>query len=369
MSTSNGKLPDSSIPVFQTLDELRAWRNRAFADGKSVGFVPTMGALHEGHLALVRRSLEENDHTIVSIFVNPTQFAPHEDLATYPRTLPQDLTALASLSPASQRTTSGVFVPSVDVMYPPTPETSTFYYSASAHKSLNTPNHHSHAHHAEVGTFVEVRGLGSVLEGRTRPHFFRGVATVVAKLFNAVQPSHAYFGQKDIQQALILRRMVRDLLIPYPTPETLHVVPTAREADGSAARKDEKQDEDEEGLALSSRNAYLSRTERAHAPALYRALKRAQSFWESGRAKDACVKAAVDVLEMEEIVAAENGVHMKLDYIEMSDPWTLEPVPGAETMDSGERADRVFVLSGAVWVGGTRLIDNVILGDSGKILY
>ncbi|KAL5513393.1 PAN6 [Sanghuangporus vaninii] len=350
MSTSN-----SSIPIFRTLDDLRAWRNRAFAEGKSVGFVPTMGALHEGHLALVRRSLEENDHTIVSIFVNPTQFAPHEDLATYPRTLPQDLTALASLSPASQRTTSGVFLPSVDVMYPPTPETSTFYYSASAHRSSTTPTEHAHAHHAEVGTFVEVKGLSSTLEGRTRPHFFRGVTTVVAKLFNAVQPSHAYFGQKDIQQALILRRMVRDLLMPHPAPEALHVVPTAREAD--------------EGLALSSRNAYLGRAERAHAPALYRALRRAQTFWEDGRAKDACVKAAVDVLEMEEIVAAENGVHMKLDYIEMSDPWTLEPVPGAETKDSGEREDRVFVLTGAVWVGGTRLIDNVILGDSGKILY
>ncbi|KAL5536695.1 PAN6 [Sanghuangporus sanghuang] len=360
MSTSN-----SSIPIFQSLDELRAWRSRAFAEGKSVGFVPTMGALHEGHLALVRRSLEENDHTIVSIFVNPTQFAPHEDLATYPRTLPQDLAALASLSPASQRTTSGVFVPSVDVMYPPTPETSTFYYSASAHKSPNTPK--EHAHHAEVGTFVEVAGLSATLEGRTRPHFFRGVATVVAKLFNAVQPSHAYFGQKDIQQALILRRMVRDLLLPHPTPETLHVVPTTREAaDVGTARNDE---DDGEGLALSSRNAYLSRAERAHAPALYRALKRAQTFWEDGRAKDACVKAAVDVLEMEEIAAAENGVHMKLDYIEMSDPWTLEPVPGAETKDAGEREDREFVLSGAVWVGGTRLIDNVILGDSGKILY
>lgn len=221
-----------------------------------MGFVPTMGALHEGHLALgmfilhnfrrlsfitklifhlVRRSLASNDHTVVSIFVNPAQFAPHEDLATYPNTLPHDLELLSAMSlkvnPSEAegtltRTPSAVFLPSVSEMYP-----SGISQSIAEQK----------------GTFVEVQGFGHQMEGKTRPTFFRGVATVVMKLFhaievrctllrdrdsdttfNTVQPTQAYFGQKDIQQALLLRRMARDMLISHPSPDNVQIVPTVR---------------------------------------------------------------------------------------------------------------------------------------------
>ncbi|THH12082.1 hypothetical protein EW145_g225 [Phellinidium pouzarii] len=332
---ADSELPPSSIPIFTTLAALRKWRNAAFAEGKSVGFVPTMGALHKGHLSLVHHSLVQNDLTVVSIFVNPTQFAPHEDLSSYPRTLPQDLDALSTLRGPSKRTPSAIFLPSVDVMYPS---------SAKDGAQLQT------------GAFVEVKGIGEVMEGRSRPAFFRGVATVVTKLFNAVQPSHAYFGQKDIQQALLLRRMVADLLLAYPTEQTLHVIPTTRSSVPGDCE-----------LALSSRNAYLTPEERVYAPTLYSALQAAERAWNEGRPKAHAVRAAVGVLETEALAANDAGVKMRLDYVEMNDPWTFDIINDAETMNSGE--GRAFILSGAMWVGKTRLIDNILLGDSGKILY
>ncbi|KAH8110720.1 Pantoate-beta-alanine ligase [Phellopilus nigrolimitatus] len=335
MSTST-VLPQSPIPIFTTLAQLREWRSKAFSEDKSVGFVPTMGALHEGHLSLVRHSLAENDLTVVSIFVNPTQFAPHEDLASYPRTLPQDLDALTSLRVPSQRTPSAVFLPSVDVMYPSS--------------SRQSPP-------SQTGTFVEVNGLGAVMEGAARPGFFRGVATVVTKLFNAVQPSHAYFGQKDIQQALLLRRMVADLLLAHPTPQTLHVVPTARSPHPADA-----------GLALSSRNAYLTPEERVYAPVLYRSLKTAEGAWAEGASKRDVVEVAMDLLEAEARTAKDSAVEMRTDYVEINDPWTFDIVRDHESKDSSEE-NRALILSGAVWVGKTRLIDNILLGDSSKILY
>lgn len=270
----------------------------------------------------------------MSIFVNPTQFAPHEDLASYPRTLDTDLHALKNLSVPSQRTTSAVFVPTVDVMY---------------------PSSVSQVVQEQKGTFVEVKGYGELMEGASRPTFFRGVATVVTKLFNAIQPSNAYFGQKDIQQAQLLRRMVTDLLMSYPSAQTLHVIPTAR----SAVPEDGN-------LALSSRNAYLTATERRFAPTLYRALRAGEEAWKMGDSKEGAVKAARRVIEDEALKAKETGVDMRLDYVEMNDPWSFEDIDGARKR-VGE--DEVLIMSGAMWVGKTRLIDNILLGNSSKILY
>ncbi|KAI0057434.1 Pantoate-beta-alanine ligase [Artomyces pyxidatus] len=331
MSTSSVQagLPLSTIPIFTTVQAYREWRQNAFLDQKTVGFVPTMGALHDGHLALVKRSLAANDLTVVSIFVNPAQFAPHEDLATYPRTLPNDLALLADLkhlpSPSSPpRTPSALFLPSVQEMYP-----------SGISQEVGR----------QSGTFVEVKGYGEQMEGRSRPTFFRGVATVVTKLFNIIQPTNAYFGQKDIQQGLLLRRLVTDLHMAHPAPERLHIVPTARDPAS--------------GLALSSRNAYLSEAERRTAPALYAALQAAARAWDAGESKARCVRGAVDVLEAAARAGAAEGVEVKVDYVEMNDPGTFE-VLGEEA----RREEAPVVLSAAVWVGRTRLIDNIVLGDT-----
>ena len=288
----------------------------------------------------MKHSLAANDYTIVSIFVNPTQFAPHEDLASYPRTLPQDLLALESLKITSSydekqvRTPSAVFLPTVDVMYP-----------SSVSQVVQD----------QKGTFVEVKGFGDKMEGQSRPTFFRGVATVVTKLFNAVQPSHAYFGQKDIQQALLLRRMVNDLLMAYPTADTLHIIPTSR----SPVLEDRN-------LALSSMNAYLSPAERKFAPSLYAALKLAESSWNEGLPKSDAVGKALAQLELVKDEARKENIQLKVDYVEMNDPWTFDVVDDVRRKDG---QDEVFILSGALWVGRTRLIDNILLGNQSKILY
>ncbi|CDO69093.1 hypothetical protein BN946_scf184992.g42 [Trametes cinnabarina] len=187
---SSSDLPQSSIPLFPTVRSYKEWRRRAYDEKKSVG--PPFISGERPHRALDIRE--------------PAQFAPHEDLATYPRTLPRDLELLSTLS-VSGRTAAAVFVPTVDEMYP-----SGIVQSVDGQK----------------GTFVEVKGYGHQMEGRTRPAFFRGVATVVTKLFNVIEPMRTYFGQKDIQQALLLRRMTRDLLLSHPTPENLFIVPTVR---------------------------------------------------------------------------------------------------------------------------------------------
>ncbi|KAI0321897.1 Pantoate-beta-alanine ligase [Amylostereum chailletii] len=340
MTTSTvAELPASDIPLFTTVEAYRAWRRAAFEAKKSVGFVPTMGALHDGHLSLVKCSLAANDLTVVSIFVNPAQFAPHEDLATYPRTLPHDLALLtalsipSSLSPKSFHKSSAVFLPSVKDMYP----------------SGITQDVES-----QRGAFVEVKGLGDQMEGRSRPTFFRGVATVVTKLFNIIQPTNAYFGQKDIQQALLLRRMVSDLLVPHPTPDRLHIVPTARDPTT--------------GLALSSRNAYLTDAERRRAPVVYAALQAAGRAWDSGASKRDSLQPALKMLADVRRDAMAEGVEIKPDYIELNDPETFEVLGDAETKDT-RGTGRPVVLSGAVWVGRTRLIDNLILGDPGSIVW
>lgn len=333
-SMTTSSLPPSPIPLLTSVASYRRWRQRAFDEGKSVGFVPTMGALHDGHLSLVQRSLADNELTVLSIFVNPAQFAPHEDLATYPRTLPGDLELLAAQQVTvgeAVRKASAVFLPSVQDMYP-----SGISQDVSAQK----------------GAFVEMKGYGHQMEGASRPTFFRGVVTVVTKLFNAVQPTNAYFGQKDIQQALLLRRLCKDLLFPHPEADHVHIVPTTRDPN--------------DGLALSSRNAYLSANERKFAPALYKALQYAESAWSNGESKDRCISKAFAVIDEVKAQAAMDGVDVRLDYIEMNDSQTFDVLDASSNHQLA--GDVPVILSGALWVGKTRLIDNIVVGDLNRII-
>jgi pantoate--beta-alanine ligase len=279
-----------SMMIVSTLEELRS--ARAILD-EPVGLVPTMGYLHEGHLSLVRRAAEECASVVVSIFVNPTQFGPSEDLAAYPRDMERDLRLLESLG--------------VDLVWTPTPE-------------IMYPNGYQ--------TWVQVEALTDPLEGAMRPGHFRGVATVVAKLFNSVQPAKAYFGQKDAQQAAVIRRMAHDLNFPLEVV----VCPTVREPDG---------------LAMSSRNAYLDPEQRRAATVLYRALNGAKEAYQAGE-RDAEVLRAI----MRETLAAEPLAQMQ--YISCADYDSLQEL---DTV-SGKA-----LLSMAVFVGKTRLIDNMVLGS------
>lgn len=280
------------MELFTTIAEARAAR-RALA-GQSVGLVPTMGFLHEGHLALVRRARTENDYVAVSIFVNPRQFGASEDLSRYPRDMERDLSLLASEGVAF------VFAPGVDEMYPEGYQTS-----------------------------VTVTRVTQPLEGERRPTHFEGVTTVVAKLFNIIQPSRAYFGQKDAQQAVVIRRMVRDLNFDLE----LVVCPTVRETDG---------------LAMSSRNKYLDATLRPAAAVLYRALRAAEAEWRAGvRDADALREAMLSTLTSEPMA--------RVDYVSAADPETLLEWAGFVPPGAG------VLLSMAVFMGQTRLIDNLVL--------
>jgi pantoate--beta-alanine ligase len=287
------KAPTSNLSPLVVADavELRSLTERARSQGKSVGLVPTMGALHEGHLSLVDASKRTCDVSVVSIFVNPAQFAPGEDFHRYPRTLETDLQLLAG------RGTEIVFTPSAETMYG--------------------------AHHA---TFVEVAGPAMRLEGQFRPSHFRGVATIVLKLFNLVQPDRAFFGQKDYQQSVVVRRMVHDLDLPIQ----IDVCPTMREPDG---------------LALSSRNIFLSSDERTRALAISASLRLARQLIEQGQTNSAIVRS-----RMRAVLEASD---LKIDYVEVVDPETLESI---ETLD-GPTAVLV-----AARVGATRLIDNALIG-------
>jgi len=272
-----------------TLEELRS--ARLSLDG-TVGFVPTMGYLHEGHLSLIRRARQECDHVVVSIFVNPTQFGPNEDLSRYPRDLERDLSLIEPLG------VDLVWTPTAEVMYP-----------------------------KGYQTWVEVEAMTRPLEGAMRPGHFRGVTTVVAKLFNAVQPHKAYFGQKDAQQAAVIRRMTVDLNFPIE----IVVCPTVREADG---------------LAMSSRNVYLSPEQRKAATVLFRALSAAKELYEAGE------RSAERLRErMKEVLAAEPLAEVQ--YVSCADYDTLE-----ELTEIRGKA----LLSMAVFIGKTRLIDNFVLG-------
>lgn len=273
--------------IARTVAEVRALR----ATLGRVGFVPTMGALHEGHMSLMALAAARCDAVAASIFVNPTQFAPHEDLATYPRPIEADLAKLEAAGVAL------VFLPAPDEIYP-----------------------------NGFDTRIEVGAIADRLEGAIRPGHFSGVATVVAKLFNIVAPEIAFFGQKDVQQTRVIRQMVRDLDLPVE----IVIGPTIREPDG---------------LALSSRNVYLTPHQRAEAVALSRGLTEAGAAFASGTR---------DAAQLRRIVEAAIGPTAgQIDYISVADPDTLEEL--------GSIGPKGAVLSLAVRFGATRLLDNVIL--------
>ena len=277
---------------FQTIADLRGFLREARCRQQSIGLVPTMGALHEGHLSLMRTAAVENDIVVTSIFVNPTQFSPQEDLAAYPRKLEED----AYL--ADQAGVTVLFCPSVEEVYQP-----------------------------GNATWVEV--VGSLTEsmcGRSRAGHFRGVTTVVSRLFNIVQPDRAYFGQKDAQQVQVLKRMAQDLCFDIQ----LRVLPIVRECDG---------------LAMSSRNAYLSEEERRAALVLSRSLEEARRIVKAGERDVAAIEAAVaDFIQREPMAA--------IDYVELVHP---------DDLVRREQLESVGLLALAVQIGRTRLIDNTFL--------
>jgi pantoate--beta-alanine ligase len=278
-------------PVVRSIEEIRRLVRDAQAAGRRVGVVPTMGALHEGHLSLVEECNRVCEATVVTIFVNPTQFAPHEDFSRYPRTLEADLEKL------SAHRVDAVFCPEPGTMYPP-----------------------------GFSTYVEPPEVARPLEGVCRPGHFRGVATVVLKLFHAVPADAAFFGQKDYQQAAVIRRMVADLDVPIE----IHVLPTVREPDG---------------LAMSSRNVYLSPDERRRALAISHSLRVAEELAEQGERDAAVIRR-----RMLEIL--ESGGGDRIDYASIAHPDTLAEL---------ERIDGPAVALVAAHVGSTRLIDNCLL--------
>jgi pantoate--beta-alanine ligase len=277
--------------ICHTIEAMRTACRAARSGGKRLGFVPTMGALHEGHVSLVRAAKASCDLVAASIFVNPTQFGPNEDLDKYPRTFERDRGLL------DKEGVDLLFAPSTEEMYP-----------------------------AGATTWVTVEGLSAKLDGRSRPGHFRGVTTIVAKLFHIVEPDAAFFGQKDAAQVAIIRRMVGDLNLPVE----IVACPIVREADG---------------LAMSSRNAYLDPQQRKQSSVLRRALMRVKNSWEAGE-RDAKNLLAAG----REEITAENSV--RLDYLEIVAPDTLDPV------DAPASGALVAV---AAFVGPTRLIDNILL--------
>lgn len=281
------------MEIIKTIAELRARLAKSRRDGKSIGLVPTMGYLHVGHMELVSRARGENDVTVVSIFVNPLQFGANEDLAKYPRDLARDSAMLEAAH------VDILFAPGVDDMYP-----------------------------RPMETVVDVPKLGSELEGTVRPGHFAGVATVVTKLFNIVQPDAAYFGEKDYQQVAIIRRMVDDLAQPVRVVS----VPTVREADG---------------LACSSRNVYLSKEERAAAVIVPRALAEAERLIIEGVDDPTALEAAIRAfIETEPLAVPE--------VVAVRDPETLEPLRSVE--------GRPALVALFVRIGTTRLLDNRVIG-------
>jgi pantoate--beta-alanine ligase len=276
------------MKVVERIEEMKRVRRQLT---EPVGLVPTMGYLHEGHLSLVKQARVENSSVVVSIFVNPTQFGPQEDFKAYPRDLQRDLTLL------EKEKNDIVFMPSADEMYPP-----------------------------HFNSWVEVEKVTERLEGAFRPGHFRGVTTVVAKLFNIVQPSKAYFGQKDAQQAIVIKKMVAELDM------NLEIVtaPTVREPDG---------------LAMSSRNTYLNPEQRQAAAVLYQALSLAQKLWSQGETD-------AEKLRQEMLTLIQKQPLAQVDYVSVAD---------TKTLDELDKVKTPALVSLAVRIGKTRLIDNVVL--------
>jgi len=276
------------VKVITRIADLRRLRRELT---EPVGLVPTMGCLHEGHLALVRGAREENPSLVVSIFVNPTQFGPGEDFTRYPRDTEGDLTLL------EKEAADVVFVPAADEMYPP-----------------------------QFDSWVEIGGVTGRLEGASRPGHFRGVTTVCAKLFNIIRPTRAYFGQKDAQQAVVIKKMVAEFNMNLE----IVTLPTVREPDG---------------LAMSSRNSYLSPDERRAALVLYQALTLGRGLWERGEKDAGHIRQ-----EMTRLIQRQPLAH--IDYVSIAH---------AETLDELDTVEPPALVSLAVKIGGTRLIDNILL--------
>jgi len=277
------------MKIIEKIDDIKRLRRQL---AEPVGFVPTMGYLHEGHLALVGQARAENPSVVVSIFVNPTQFGPQEDFNSYPRDTKRDLALL------EKEGTDVVFMPSVAEMYP-----------------------------EQFNSWVEVGKVTERLEGASRPGHFKGVTTVCAKLFNIIQPTRAYFGQKDAQQAVVIKKMVADLNMNLE----IVTIPTVREPDG---------------LAVSSRNTYLNPEERQAAVVLYQALSLAQQLWSQGETD-------AQRLREEMIGLIKKQPLAQIDYVSIAD---------AETLDELDMVNPPALVSLAVKIGTTRLIDNVVLG-------
>jgi pantoate--beta-alanine ligase len=287
-------MPDFPLPVVQTIGEIRRRVVDAQAAGRRVGLVPTMGALHAGHLSLVEASNRECGFTVATIFVNPTQFAPHEDFARYPRTLEADLEQLAGVG------ADAVFAPASEEMYPP-----------------------------GFSTYIDPPEVARPWEGACRAGHFRGVTTVVLKLFQAAPADAAYFGHKDYQQSVVIRRMVQDLNVPIE----IRVAPTVREPDG---------------LAMSSRNVYLSPNERRKALALWQSLQFAERLFRDGERDAALIRR-----RMSETL--QTGGVDRIDYATIVDPDTLAEV---------NRLQAPAIALIAAYVGKTRLIDNCRLHET-----
>ncbi|KAI0148309.1 Nucleotidylyl transferase [Hypoxylon sp. NC0597] len=341
-------IPSSSIRILRTVESVRRWRKPQYLDHRIVGLVPTMGALHEGHVSLIRTAARESHHVIISIYVNPAQFGVKEDLASYPVTWEKDCKILAQLDReladdgGNLGRISAVFAPTTPEMYP----------SGFPGQEVDSK-----------GSFVVITPISELLEGRTRPTFFRGVATVCMKLFNIVQPEKVYFGQKDVQQTVVIKKMVRDFMLPTEVV----VGPTIREPDG---------------LALSSRNVYLGERRRKVATVLYRALKAAESQYLNGALdRESILKAANEVtsnvLNEQLALAPEKRVRYEVDYISLADPLSMEELTEVDPKKGG-------ILSGAVKMlpveapqpgedlghsrgPAVRLIDNIILKPSTEV--
>jgi len=279
------------MKLIRKIKQMSLFSKEAILRGKSIGFIATMGALHEGHLSLIRCARKENDIVVLSIFINPIQFGPKEDLRKYPRDLKQDVLL------SKKAGVDIIFCPGIKEMYPD-----------------------------DYKTYVAVEGLSDKLCGKFRPGHFKGVATVVIKLFNIVSPNIAYFGQKDAQQSIIIQKMVRDLNLPVK----IKVLPTIREIDG---------------LAMSSRNAYLSPLERKEALVLYLALRLAKKLIKQGNKNSADI-----IRQMKQMIEKKKAA--KVQYIALVDLSELKP--------KNIIKDNILIAL-AVWVGKTRLIDNTII--------